>query len=264
MNLNKENYFSPEAMREYWSVSQFKDYLYCEAGAQAKLEGKVQEEPSQALLVGAYVDAAFEGTLYRFQDEHPELFKKDGQLKAEYKQAEEIYWRLTRDKFFMKYMDGDRQAIMTGEVFGYPWKVKLDVLNDNFITDLKVMRDMQPCKSKYTRYYDGFGYMPFVEAWGYHIQAYIYQQVVLQNTGKLLPFYIACGTKEKVTDLAVIPIPDSVIREGGKIVEGYIDRFDMVKHGDIEPERCGQCDYCKSTKVLDGFTDYRSLGGQYE
>ena len=27
--------------------------------------------------------------------------------------------------------------------------------------------------------------------------------------------------------------------------------YDAIKQGQIEPPRCGHCDYCKSTKVLD-------------
>ena len=35
-----------------------------------------------------------------------------------------------------------------------------------------------------------------------------------------------------------------------KVVEAKIDRFDLVKMGEIPPERCGTCEYCKQTKIL--------------
>jgi MinD superfamily P-loop ATPase len=34
------------------------------------------------------------------------------------------------------------------------------------------------------------------------------------------------------------------------VVEAKIDKFDLVKMGEIEPERCGKCEYCKQTKRL--------------
>ena len=30
----------------------------------------------------------------------------------------------------------------------------------------------------------------------------------------------------------------------------HVERVVKIKNGEIEPERCGTCDYCKFTKVL--------------
>ena len=132
MQLTAENYYSQEANREYMSVSQFKDFagtygrLACEFAAMEKLEERWEDEETTALLVGSYVDAYFEGTLEKFKAEHPALFRKDGGLKADYVKAEEIIARIERDKYFMKYMSGQKQVIMTGELFGAKWKIKID------------------------------------------------------------------------------------------------------------------------------------------
>ena len=85
LRLTKRNYYSEEANREYWSASFVKAMLRCPAAAMAA----EPEEPSTAILVGSYVDAYFEGTLDCFREDHPELFKRDGTLKADYLQAEE-------------------------------------------------------------------------------------------------------------------------------------------------------------------------------
>ena len=61
-------------------------------------------------------DAHFEGSLDIFKAKHPEIIKKDGDLKAEYKQADYIIQRIERDEVFMKYMAGEKQVIMTGEL----------------------------------------------------------------------------------------------------------------------------------------------------
>ena len=266
MELNKDNYYSNEADQAYWSVSQFKSFLTCEAQAMAKLNGEIREEPSTALLVGSLVDAYFEGSeaFALFQETHPEIRSSrgvtKGQLKSEYRQAYDMIIRAERDPFFMEHMKGQKQAIMTGELFGYPWKIKADVLNieEGRIVDLKTTKDIKPTFSKYHLFED-FGYMPFIEAWGYHIQGYAYQEIVRQNTGMKLPFYIAYITKEAHPDIGVVEIPQAVLNEGGDIIKHLIDRFDMVKSRMIEPYRCEKCDYCKDSKVLNNYTEYSSL-----
>ena len=126
MLLTSENYFSQEANREYLSVSQYKDFMCtygkqgCEEYALAKLDGTWVEnmEDSDALMVGSYVDAHFEGTLDLFKAQHPCMFKKDGSLMAKYIKANEMINRCERDPLFMQYMSGEKQVIMTADMFG--------------------------------------------------------------------------------------------------------------------------------------------------
>ena len=234
------------------SVSQFKDFVGtygrrgCEAAAMAKLRGEYKEEESTAMLVGSYVDAYFEGTLDAFKRQHPNIFKKDGGLKAEYLQAERIIERLERDELFMKYMSGKKQVIMTGELFGIPWKIKIDSdLTNIAIVDLKVMASITELK-----WVKDIGYLDFVRYWGYDIQGAVYQEVYYQNTGLRVPVYIAAATKEKKTNLEVIHVQDNYLREAMGIVEYNIERVKRVKAGEVEPDRCETCDYCRETKVL--------------
>ena len=144
MILTNENYFSKEADMEYMSVSQFKAFVQCEAAALASIKGEWEQPKTTALLVGSYVDAHFEGTLDLFKAKNPEIFTKQGTLKAEYKQAEEIINRIESDKEFMKYLDGEKQVIRTGEIDGIPVKIKIDALHDDKIVDLKIMKDFAP------------------------------------------------------------------------------------------------------------------------
>ena len=90
MKLTQRNYFSRKASMEFMSVSQFKSFQKCPAATLAEIKGKYKREKSTALLVGSYVDSYFEGTLPKFIKENPEIFKKNGTLKAEYEQAEAI------------------------------------------------------------------------------------------------------------------------------------------------------------------------------
>lgn len=247
MILTAENYFSSEAQKSFFSVSQFKQFCSCEAAAMAEINGKFEREKTVSLLVGSYVDAHFEGTLDIFRAKNPEIFTKQGDLKANFRQAEEIINRIECDPLFMHYMGGEKQKIMTGELFGYPWKIKMDSYHPGvMIVDLKVMKDFEPV------YVEGQGRLPFIEAWGYDIQAAVYQAI----EGSRLPFIIAGATKEKVTDIELFQVPQWKIDTALKMVEAKIDRFADVKAGLIEPKRCGKCDYCKQTKVLAGPVDY--------
>ena len=245
MKLTNENYFSKEVSLEYMSVSQFKSFEKCEAAALAEINGEHIREKTTALLVGSYVDAHFEESLHLFKANNPDLFTKNGELKAPYKQAESIINRLERDPVFMEYMDGEKQVIQTGAIEDVPVKIKIDVLHRDKIVDLKIMRDFEPI------WKDGQK-MHFIHAWGYDLQAAIYQEIVRQNTGKLLPFYIAAGTKESEPDLEIFEIPQEFMDERLNYFKGMVSRYADIKKNLIEPIRCGHCDYCKSTKKLTG------------
>ena len=80
-----KNYFDPEIQMAYMGASQFKSFQRCEAAALAELEGRYCTPKTTALLVGSYVDAHFEGALDAFKARNPEIFKRDGSLRAEYK-----------------------------------------------------------------------------------------------------------------------------------------------------------------------------------
>lgn len=248
MVITAENYFSKEAELAYFGASQFKSLSKCEAAAMAKISGEYEEESSVALLVGSFVDAHFEGTLDIFRAQHPEILTQKGDLKSEYKHAEYIIERIERDEMFMKYMSGAKQVIKTGKLFGYDWKIKIDSYHPGkAIVDLKIMKDFELV------WVDGQGKIPFVEAWGYDLQAAIYQAI----EGNGLPFIIAGATKEKPEpDIALMGIPQESLDISLEIIKAKIDRFAAIKAGTEEPMRCEKCDYCKRTKKLSGVVSY--------
>ena len=244
MKLTARNYFSKKANLHYMSVSQVKAFQKCPACAIAEIKGKYKREQTTALLVGSYVDAYFENTLDKFIKQNPEMFKKNGTLKADFQQAEEIIKRLLKDKLFMKYMNGKKQVIMTGEICGVPVKIKTDVLHDDKIVDLKIVRDFENIRD------DEEGWLPWYEYWKYDMQGAVYQEIVRQNVGKQLPFFLNAATKEKVTDLDIIHIPQKMMDFQLEKVKADIVRFDAMKKGIIEADRCEKCEYCKLTKKL--------------
>ena len=246
-SLTSSNYFSTEANKAYWSVSQFKQFSSCEACGLASARGQFHREDTDALLIGGYVDAYFAGEMDEFVGRHADtMFKKNGELYAKFEQANRLVNTIECQPLMMEYLEGEKQVIRTGNLFGVDWKIKMDVYNGERIVDLKVMKDFEPI------YKEGFGRVSFIEAWGYDIQGAIYQRIeqISSQRAERLPFYIVAVTKEKVPDVAVIQIPQHILDTALKIVESKIDRFDLVKTGEIPPERCGKCEFCKKTKIL--------------
>lgn len=256
MILTEETYFSPEAEAHYTGHSQFVNFQRCEAAALAAIRGEYAEDESTALLVGSFVDAYFSGMLDLFKAKHPDLYKRDGSLKSDYIQAEQIIQRIERDSKMMQYLSGQHQVIMTGDICGVPVKIKMDSFHPGkCIVDQKIMKDFAPI------WVDGAGKMPFVEAWGYDIQAFFYQSVVEQNTNAKLPFIIAGATKQKTPRIKLIGIPQDAIDAAGEVVRESLPRYAAIKRGEIEPERCEKqsCDYCAETTELSEVVDYRDL-----
>lgn len=243
MPVTRHNYFSKNNNRKYCGSSQFKSFLKCPARAMAILNGELQEEESTAMLVGSYVDAWFEGTLEQFQlINEDKLYTRRGDLRSEFVHAERIIERVQQDELFMKYMSGRKQIIKTGHIEGVPFKIKIDSYHKGkAIVDLKVIKDMKPIWNEEKGVREDF-----IHYWGYDYQAAIYQAV----EGNKLPVYICAVTKEENPDLAVIHIPQSWIDSAMSVIKNEIGIIDAIKRGEIEAERCGHCDYCRSTKKL--------------
>lgn len=254
MILTAENYYSKEANLEYMSVSQFKSFEKCEYLATAELQGTYTRPFTPALLVGSYVDSHFDCSLDIFKAQHPEIFKKDGSLKSEYVKAEQIIERIERDPMFMRYMGGEKQVIMTGIIEGIPVKIKMDSYHPNkMIVDLKIMKDFSPI------YVAESGRLNFIEAWRYDLQGAIYQEIVRQNTGKILPFVIAGATKEEVSDIALFQVPQANMDAQLEIFKANAPSYQLIKKGISDPIRCEHCNACKATKVLNRITPWEEL-----
>lgn len=259
--LTEENYYSPEANMAYMDCTTYKNIVGmpgikpCECRALAIAKGEYKGAKSKALMIGSYVDAFFDGTLEHFKKQNPDVFKKDGTLKAEYIQANKMINRAIKEPFFMKYMKGETQKILTSEINGVPIRVKIDSLNDKRITDLKTTESLGKV------YFNNAAkeHLSFIEKYDYYAQAAFYCQAVYTNTGKWLPFYLAVITKD-VEDgephprLAIIQLPDNLIKQKLSEIEQKIRGAWMILQGEVDPVPCGNCSWCADnlplTKVI--------------
>ena len=246
MELNSSNYFSTEAGREYFSASQVKAFKKCEASALAEINGEYERPMSQALLQGQFVDEALTGDYGSWVLEHPEVAKRDGNLKAEFMLCQEMVTRAKRDPLFMDYMEGEHQTILTAKLFGVPFKAKFDVLGADRIVDLKTVRDLK------SQYLPGQGRVDFATAWDWPLQMAIYQKIYEKVEGVRLPCYLAVITKETPADIRIVQIEQERMDAEIAWLEQMLPRYEAIKSGLIEPERCGQCAYCRETNRLTG------------
>jgi len=257
--LTNENYHSPEARKHYLGASMFKEFMKCEVMGLAKVNGEFEDTKSVALLYGGYVDAYFSGELDEFIVEHPEMFTQKGTLKSEYKSIEDVIQTIESDPVMMKYLNGQKQVIMTGEIAGVPFKIKMDAYHPNkLIVDQKVMKDMDTVWVEK----DGKNVkVDFVEAYGYDIQGAIYREIESQNSEdhKKLPFVLAVTTKEDVPDKELFEIDDFYLNNALDLVKAKAPRFWDIIQGKKAPVGCGHCPACRKIKKITGVMSYGRL-----
>ena len=272
LKLTAENYYSPEANWAYMSASQFKSFRKCETAALAELRGEWGKKDSIELLVGSYVDAYFSGELEQFKADHPEIFTKKNELKADFQKAHAICERIDRDELARLLLSGKHQTIKTGKIAGVWFKTKSDSLltarqveaickkfpqvrelvpfGGAMIVDLKCMKDFEDIWDDELR-----ERVIFIEFWGYDTQGAIYQAI----DKRMLPFVILAATKEAEPNIEAMYIPDEDLSFALSEVEALAPRYAAIKRGEIEPVGCGKCAYCRSVKRLSVIKNYRNL-----
>ncbi len=245
--LNTDNYFSKANEHDYMSYSQFKDFLECEAQGLAIAEGRYEKPIGKALLQGTYVDAYFSGEMEKCAKEHPELFKKDGSLKADYSILDEVIKSIEEDRVFHdEFYTGEPQRIFVGEIAGVPFKGKVDFLFENRIVDMKAMSSIDNVWSD-----EEHRRVPFYSFYKYDIQGAIYRELVRQATGRKLPYYLAVATKESPSRHIAYRFSDEVLDEALALVEKLAPRYQAIKKHEIEPVECGHCGYYGATHRFD-------------
>ena len=257
MVLTDENYHSKEAGRKFMSVSQFKSFQKCEAATLAELNGEYVPERGRALLLGSYVDVMLTGTEEsqdKFVEENrADLFKKNGDPYADVAQANEAIACVKKQPLMMKYLGGDHQTILVGEIEGVPVKGKFDSYKPNeFLADLKYLKDFRS-----PNFFENA-----ISYYGYDMQLAVYRELAKQNGGGDLPCYLVIVTKQDPPDVAVAEVNEFDLDMALAKFKGSVRRFQAIKEGQIQPERCEShdCPYCRWSKVLTDPIDSSLLG----
>ena len=283
MKLTNKTYYGTKANQDFMSVSQFKSFKRCESMALAELKGEYERPKSKALLLGSFLDEMLTGTkksqtifivenrseifqksskLNKHSDEELtvllndyslDIFNADNKPYAEIAQALDTIEKIKKQPLMMQHFKSKHQTIMTGEIAGVPFKIKMDNYKPNeFIADMKYMASLRSPNL----------FEPMVKYWGYDIQGAVYQEIVYQNTGKRLPFYLDIATKETPSHLAVAEIKQYDLDEALEVVKAFAPRYQAIKKGEITSERCGEydCNYCTETNIITEPIDSNYLG----
>lgn len=271
MKLTKSNYYSLEANRHYMSVSQFKSFLPsfggCEAQAMATINGEYERPSVTAFMEGHYIHAWNEGTLDEFKANNPELYSSRGttagQLKANFQHCNKMISALENDPLVMKALAGEKEVIMTAELFGIPWKIMMDSYQPEIEPEVGIFADLKALKEMDGKWWnkDAQCYENFLDHYGYTIQMAVYTEIEKRRTGRkewLIP-HMVIVTKQDPPDHEIIYFDYDVIESSLQIVRNNIERVKAVKSGKVEPERCEKCEYCRETKVIKQIRHFAEL-----
>jgi hypothetical protein len=271
MTLNRDNYFSQEANKIFMSVSQYKsfreEYGGCEAKAVAELKGEWEDKEKTAFIEGHYIHAWQSNELDEFKAENPDLYastgKNKGELKTNFKHCNKMIETLERDEFVMRVLSGEKEVIMTASLFGVPWKITIDSYRPAMksFADLKGIREIG---GKFWRKQEDGGYWEnFLQHYGYDLQMAVYAEVERIEKGRepedwFIP-HIVVVDKSEEPDHEVIYFDSEMIRAKLFELEANLPRVIAVKNGEVEPQMCGVCNYCKSKKRLTRAKFYREF-----
>lgn len=241
MELTAENYYDNETSFDYMSTSLYKDFRKCEAFALAKLNGEYMPvmDPT-ALLVGNYVHSYFESEASHsafIEKNKDAMMTKSGALRA-------------------PYSVGEKEVIVTGDIFGHQWKGKIDSLNldKQYFCDIKTTADIH--KGFWDK--DERRKVPFIKAYGYYLQMAVYTELIKQTFGVECQPFIFAVSKQTPCDHDAFSFnseqDQEYLKEALEDVKEHQDHIADLIAGRAEPERCGHCEYCRATKQITAFT----------
>lgn len=279
MELTRDNYYTPEADREYMSCSQYQSFCECEAKAMAKIEGRWTDPDKEAFLVGNYFHTFFEGPEAHEQfirENFDKIFKtkvikgKKGEPDqtvvtgkyAPYEQADKMIEVAQNDPLIKSLIDlpGENEKIMTGELWGVPWRIRLDkyVPDGRMIIDWKTVANISELKWSEAMHEK----VTFIDAYGYMMRAAVYTEIEKQNahSAEDAPFIVVAISKQDYPDKEALYLNhrqryDYELEQ----IKKRLGMIQMIKAGRVKPKRCGCCDYCRATKVLTAIRPYYTL-----
>lgn len=155
------------------------------------------------MAISSYIDAFVSGQEEEFLQKEIEkinnkeksyILLKSGKKTAKVIQADEVIAQMQQDEMFMKYINGDHQQIMTGEISGVPVKIKIDSFHkDKCIVDLKAMANLDLIWNDKTRQKENF-----VDTYDYVLQRCIISRNCKAKYRKTITIYYSSCNKAKI------------------------------------------------------------------
>ncbi|MBU5273743.1 PD-(D/E)XK nuclease-like domain-containing protein [Levilactobacillus brevis] len=277
LRLTSKNYYSRVTDQVYMSATWFKKFEECEASALYEL-GEPPEElrsanapktegVTPAMLVGNHIHSYFESgkSHQEFVEEHtpvrgdskdgPTIYTQKGKLLSKYSYVDLMVKRMERFDLFNYFYNApecQKEAIISGQLFGVNWKGKIDSLNveKGYFCDLKTTAEI-----------DRDFYNPAIrdrelwfDHWNYGLQMAAYKKLLQNQYHK--PFHVFIFAVDKKTPEPAIEsfeVDYGRIEKGLKEIEEYQPLLMDVIAGKTKPIRCGKCNYCRATYQPTGF-----------
>lgn len=261
--LTSKNYYSHGTDLEYMSATWFKAFQECEARALFELQNPA-EIKSIPLLVGNYVHSYFESEKahQEFVSEYQaDILTKKGELRADFEKADKMIERLEDTQlfdFFYNNPSNQKEAIITGELFGVNWKGKIDSLNveKGYFCDLKTTAKVNntfwnPETRERQSWFDEYNY---------GLQMAAYKKLLQMKYHKPFTCYIFAVDKTAIPAIEAFEVDQYRFETGLQQIKEYQPRLLQILNDEVEPERCEHCDYCKATYQPNRFKSIDDIG----
>lgn len=263
MTITPENYHDPDVKREYMSHSQWKSWLDCAARTAAEIAGTWKREPTEAMLVGSYVDRALtypEGFEAFLEANEAEIFDSKGRKYAAYQNADAMIERVNADPVWADMKKAAKfQSIMMGEIAGVPWLYMADLIIDakgnETVLDLKTAASFE---DDWARGVDGRSIKThWIDAAGYWRQLAVGRHLFAVSHDGVFPMCGVIGVKKptakgRPAGLGLWGMVNSIRFETEIArIEELTPKVMACKRGEVPLPKCGKCDYCLSVSTLE-------------
>lgn len=278
LNEDEANYHSLEANQNSMSFSQFKDWVIewggCPARAFAKhVTGTYKDPDKDVFVLGnlGHKIVTEPHTVEQWYETHKKILFLYGDKEKGFKKTTEIV-RTAANKIkdaavYNQYLIGQKERFFVFYLGGVLWRCKMDICGEGFLTDLKFVRDFLDVYSPYYK-----ERVPWWKNWHYHLQLAVYSEAYTQRS-ELSPerarnrpkAHIIAATKPSKgsNNFDLITFDPDYLYECFLVVEKLLPEVMEIKRGEVEPIRCGHCEYCAQTSLnnltetvisLDGIT----------
>lgn len=262
MKITTQNYYSLEANKAFFNVSQIKMYLECPKQWKGFIEGRWKQEDKDVFFHGHYVDCAltepkkFVGFVQKHWDRISDWKGKDKLMV--YKHLDQAILLAKHQPLFMKYLEGDQQEIIALDNFhGYPFRCRLDVINLRLlrIVDLKTARSIREeawCEKRKAK-------LGFIDLWDYWIQMACYREAARIAYGVNFEGYIAALEKKAPYDHDVFHLKDRDALQGAlwRAIGCMREMTDLLSVDSADVDGCDKCEFCIANRYLTEPKEYK-------